>query len=94
MVISPETRDRPTVGVTRLVGTRGHLGGRAAGQLYGELPPAGWALLQRHEDGARQLAGLLDRLVSDLETTGMYRHPVARHGIDDTTRAASPVAAR
>jgi DNA-binding MarR family transcriptional regulator len=42
---------------------------------------AGW-----DEDDARQLTDLLDRLVSDLETTGMQRHPVARPGVGAAAR--------
>ncbi|MCW2580446.1 MAG: transcriptional regulator, MarR family [Blastococcus sp.] len=42
---------------------------------------AGW-----HEDDARHLTDLLDRLVSDLETTGMQRRPVARSGAEVAAR--------
>jgi DNA-binding MarR family transcriptional regulator len=42
---------------------------------------AGW-----DEDDARQLTDLLDRLVSDLETTGMQRLPVARPGLEAAAR--------
>ncbi|HEY0507460.1 MAG TPA: MarR family winged helix-turn-helix transcriptional regulator [Blastococcus sp.] len=42
---------------------------------------AGWG-----EDDVRQLTDLLDRLVSDLETTGMQRHPVARPVVEAVAR--------
>jgi DNA-binding MarR family transcriptional regulator len=42
---------------------------------------AGWS-----EGDARHLTDLLDRLVSDLETTGMQRHPVARSGVEVAAR--------
>jgi DNA-binding MarR family transcriptional regulator len=42
---------------------------------------AGW-----DEDDARQLADLLDRLVSDLEATGMQGHPIARPGVEVAAR--------
>jgi DNA-binding MarR family transcriptional regulator len=164
MPISPETRDRLTASVAQLVRTGRHVSGRAASQLYGDLPSFGWALLlplerdgdQRcsalavragvdvsvasrqlaaleraghierrpdpqdgrasllsltaagaeamaatralrsewalgaladwHEDDARQLTDLLDRLVSDLESTGMKSHSVTRPGVAAAAR--------
>jgi DNA-binding MarR family transcriptional regulator len=59
MPITPETRDRLTAGVSQLVRTGRHLSARAAGQLYGDLPSYGWALLLPLErDGDQRCSAL------------------------------------
>ena len=45
MPITPETVDRLTASVSQLLRTGRHVSARAAGHLYGELPPYGWGLL-------------------------------------------------
>ncbi|MET0765577.1 MAG: MarR family winged helix-turn-helix transcriptional regulator [Blastococcus sp.] len=59
MPITPETRDRLTSSVSQLVRTGRHLSARAAGQLYGDLPSFGWALLLPLErDGDQRCSAL------------------------------------
>src|SRR3954453_23584345 len=45
MAISPDTCERITSSLSRLLRTGRHISARAAAQLYGELPSFGWALL-------------------------------------------------
>jgi DNA-binding MarR family transcriptional regulator len=45
MPITSETVDRLTTSVSQLLRTGRHVSARAAGHLYGELPPYGWGLL-------------------------------------------------
>ena len=59
MPISPETRDRLTTSIARLVRTGRHVSSRAAAQLYGELPSFGWALLVPLEQAGEQRCSAL-----------------------------------
>jgi len=45
MPITSETVDQLTTSVSQLLRTGRHVSARAAGHLYGELPPYGWGLL-------------------------------------------------
>jgi DNA-binding MarR family transcriptional regulator len=45
MPITSETVDQLTTSVSQLLRTGRHVSARAAGHLYGELPPYGWWLL-------------------------------------------------
>jgi len=59
MPITPETVDRLTTSVSQLLRTGRHVSARAAGHLYGELPPFGWGLLVPLErDGDQRCSAL------------------------------------
>ena len=59
MPITPETVDRLTTSVSQLLRTGRHVTARAAGHLYGELPPFGWGLLVPLErDGDQRCSAL------------------------------------
>jgi DNA-binding MarR family transcriptional regulator len=59
MPITPETVDRLTSSVSQLLRTGRHVSVRAAGHLYGELPPFGWGLLVPLErDGDQRCSAL------------------------------------
>jgi DNA-binding MarR family transcriptional regulator len=57
--ISPETRDRLTAAISRIVRTGRHVSSRAAAHVYGELPSFGWALLVPLEREADQRCSAL-----------------------------------
>ena len=59
MPISPQTRDRLTSAISRVVRTGRHVSSRAAAHLYGELPSFGWALLVPLEGEADQRCSAL-----------------------------------
>ncbi|MGY1746850.1 MarR family winged helix-turn-helix transcriptional regulator [Blastococcus sp. SYSU D00695] len=92
MPTTRDTRDRLTAGLSRLLRTGRHLGGRAADVLYGDLPSYGWALLVPLErDGEQRcsaLAAAVDidvsvasRQVAALERAGyVERRPDPRDG--------------
>ena len=59
MPMAPETRDRLTSAVSQLVRIGRHVGSRAAGQIYGDLPSFGWALLvPLQRDGDQRISDL------------------------------------
>lgn len=59
MPLTPETVDRLTSSVSQLLRTGRHISVRAAGHLYGELPPYGWGLLVPLErDGDQRCSAL------------------------------------
>jgi DNA-binding MarR family transcriptional regulator len=67
MPITPETRDRLTSGVARLVRTGRHVSARAATQLYGDLPSFGWAMLVPLErDGDQRCSALAQQVGVDV----------------------------
>lgn len=67
MPITPETRDRLTSGLAQLVRTGRHVSARAAGQLYGDLPSFGWAVLAPLEqDGEQRCSALAHQLGVDV----------------------------
>ena len=78
MPITPETRDRLTSGVVRVIRSGRHLSVRAADVLHGDLPSYGWALLvPLEQDDARLLSGLLERLATDLDRAPAVVQPAA-----------------
>jgi DNA-binding MarR family transcriptional regulator len=59
MPLTPDTVDRLTTSVSQLLRTGRHISVRAAGHLYGELPPYGWGLLVPLErDGDQRCSAL------------------------------------
>jgi DNA-binding MarR family transcriptional regulator len=59
MPITSETVDRLTSSISQLLRTGRHVSVRAAGHLYGELPPFGWGLLIPLErDGDQRCSAL------------------------------------
>ena len=59
MPITPETVDRLTTSVSQLLRTGRHVSVRAAGHLYGDLPPFGWGLMVPLErDGDQRCSAL------------------------------------
>ena len=92
MPMARETRDRLTSAVSQLVRIGRHVGARAAGQIYGDLPSFGWALLVPLErDGAQRIsdlaaragvdASVASRQLAALERAGfVQRHPDPRDG--------------
>ena len=81
---TPETSERLTAGVTRLVRAGRQLGQRVAADLHGDLPSSRWALLVPLEQGGPQRCSALaarlgvdvsvaSRQVSALERAGYVR---------------------
>ena len=59
MPITPQTVDRLTTTISQLLRTGRHVTARAAGHLYGDLPPFGWGLLVPLErDGDQRCSAL------------------------------------
>lgn len=59
MPITPDTVNRLTTSISQLLRTGRHVSARAAGHLYGELPPYGWGLLVPLErDGDQRCSAL------------------------------------
>ena len=102
MPMAPETRDRLTSAVSQLVRIGRHVGSRAAGQIYGDLPSFGWALLvplqrdgdQRISDLAAHAgvdASVASRQLAVLERAGyVQRHPDPRDGRASLLRITPP----
>lgn len=59
MPITPETRERLTAGVARVIRSGRHLSVRAADALHGDLPSYAWALLVPLEQDGEQRCGAL-----------------------------------
>jgi DNA-binding MarR family transcriptional regulator len=81
MPITPETRDRLTTSVGRLVRTGRHLSARAANQLYGDLPPFGWALLLPLErEGDQRCSALAQEVGVDVSVASRQLAVLQRLG--------------
>jgi DNA-binding MarR family transcriptional regulator len=81
MPITPETRDRLTASVSQLVRTGRHVSARAAGQLYGDLPSYGWALLHPLErDGDQRCSALASRAGVDVSVASRQVAVLERSG--------------
>jgi DNA-binding MarR family transcriptional regulator len=79
--IPPETVDRLTTAISDLVRTGRHLSGRAATQIYGELPSFGWALLiPLQRDGAQRVSALAHRAGIDTSVASRQLAVLERHG--------------
>ena len=81
MPITPETRDRLTSSVARLVRTGRHVSARAATQLYGDLPSFGWAMLVPLErDGEQRCSALAHQLGVDVSVASRQISVLERLG--------------
>jgi DNA-binding MarR family transcriptional regulator len=92
MPVSPDTCERITSSLSRLVRAGRHISARAAAQIYGDLPSFGWTLLVPLErDGEQRCSALaakagvdvsvVSRQVAALERAGyVARRPDPRDG--------------
>ena len=92
MPVSPDTCERITSSLSRLVRAGRHISARAAAQIYGDLPSFGWTLLVPLErDGEQRCSALAakagvdvsvaSRQVAALERAGyVARRPDPRDG--------------
>jgi DNA-binding MarR family transcriptional regulator len=80
--ISPETRDRLTASISQLVRTGRHISSRAAGQIYGDLPSFGWALLVPLErDGEQRCSALAAQAGVDVSVASRQLAALERSGL-------------
>lgn len=81
MPITPETVDRLTASVSQLLRTGRHVSARAAGHLYGDLPPYGWGLLVPLErDGDQRCSALAGRAGVDVSVASRQLAVLERLG--------------
>jgi DNA-binding MarR family transcriptional regulator len=81
MSITPETVDRLTASISQLLRTGRHVSVRAAGHLYGELPPFGWGLLVPLErDGDQRCSALAGRAGVDVSVASRQLAVLERLG--------------
>ncbi|MGY1590545.1 MarR family winged helix-turn-helix transcriptional regulator [Geodermatophilus sp. SYSU D00708] len=81
MPITPETCDRLTAGVARIVRTGRHLSARAADAVYGDLPSFGWALLvPLEQDGEQRCSALAARAGIDVSVASRQLAALERSG--------------
>ncbi|MFW3172261.1 MarR family winged helix-turn-helix transcriptional regulator [Geodermatophilus sp. CPCC 206100] len=81
MPITPETRDRLTAGMARVVRTGRHLSVRAAGSIDGDLPSYGWALLVPLErEGEQRCSALAARAGVDVSVASRQLAALERSG--------------
>ncbi len=81
MPISPETRDRLTTGLARVIRSGRHLSVRAANSLYGDLPSFGWALLvPLEQDGEQRCSALATRAGVDVSVASRQLAVLERSG--------------
>jgi DNA-binding MarR family transcriptional regulator len=79
--ISPETRDRLTTGLARVIRSGRHLSVRAANSLYGDLPSFGWALLvPLEQDGEQRCSALATRAGVDVSVASRQLAVLERSG--------------
>jgi len=81
MPLTPETVDRLTSSVSQLLRTGRHISVRAAGHLYGELPPYGWGLLVPLErDGDQRCSALAGHVGVDVSVASRQLAVLERLG--------------
>jgi len=81
MPITSETIDQLTSSVSQLLRTGRHISARAAGQLYGELPPFGWGLLVPLErDGDQRCSALAAQAGVDVSVASRQLAVLERSG--------------
>ena len=81
MPIPPETRDRLTAGIARVVRTGRQLSVRAAGAISGDLPSYGWALLlPLEQDGEQRCSALAARVGVDVSVASRQLAALERSG--------------
>ena len=81
MSTTPETRDRLTSGLARVIRSGRHLSVRAADSLYGDLPSFGWALLvPLEQDGEQRCSALAARAGVDVSVASRQLTALERSG--------------
>ncbi|WP_448626553.1 MarR family winged helix-turn-helix transcriptional regulator [Geodermatophilus sp. URMC 64] len=81
MPVTPATCERITAILSQLVRAGRHLSSRVAGQLYGDLPSFGWALLVPLErEGEQRLSVLAARVGVDLSVVSRQVAALERAG--------------
>jgi DNA-binding MarR family transcriptional regulator len=81
MAITSETVDRLTSSVSQLLRTGRHVSARAAGHLYGDLPPFGWGLLVPLErDGDQRCSALAAHAGVDVSVASRQLAVLERSG--------------
>ncbi|MGY1643987.1 MarR family winged helix-turn-helix transcriptional regulator [Geodermatophilus sp. SYSU D00703] len=81
MPITPETCDRLTAGVSRIVRSGRHLSARAVDGAHGDLPSSGWALLAPLEqDGEQRCSALAARAGIDVSVASRQLAALERAG--------------
>src|SRR3954467_11783374 len=81
MPITPETRERLTSGLARVIRSGRHLSVRAADSLYGDLPSFGWGLLvPREQDGEQRCSALAARAGVDVSVASRQLATLERSG--------------
>ena len=81
MQLSRETSERLTAGMARLVRTVKHLSHTVAGDLYGDLPSFGWALLlPLEQDGEQRCSALAGHVGVDVSVTSRQVSALERAG--------------
>ena len=84
MPITQQTSERLTASVTQLVRAGRRLGHRVAADLYGDLPPAGWAVLvPLDQEGPQRCSALADRLGVDVSVASRHVSALERAGYVD-----------
>jgi DNA-binding MarR family transcriptional regulator len=79
--LTPETSERLTAGMARLVRTAKHLGHRVAADLYGDLPSFGWALLvPLEQDGEQRCSALAGQVGVDVSVASRQVSALERAG--------------
>jgi DNA-binding MarR family transcriptional regulator len=79
--ISPQTLDRLTSGLARVLRSDRHLSVRAADSLYGDLPSSGWALLVPLErDGEQRCSAMAARTGVDVSVASRQPAALERSG--------------
>jgi DNA-binding MarR family transcriptional regulator len=79
--ITPETRERLTAGVARVIRSGRHLSVRAAGALHGDLPSYAWALLvPLEQDGEQRCSALAARAGVDVSVASRQLAVLERAG--------------
>ncbi len=79
--ITPETSERLTEGVARVVRSGRHLGVRAADALHGDLPSCAWALLvPLEQDGEQRCSALAVRAGVDVSVASRQLAALERAG--------------
>ncbi len=91
MPMAPETRNRVTSAVAQLVRIGRHVGSRAAGQIYGDLPSYGWALLAPlRRDGDLRSTDLAARVGVDASVVSRQLADLLDRLVADLATAAPP----
>src|SRR3954464_5211062 len=81
MPITSETVDELTSSISQLLRTGRHMSVRAAGHLYGELPPFGWGLMVPLErDGDQRCSALATHAGVDVSVASRQLAVLERSG--------------